>query len=95
MASIRKTKKEVTFLINEVISNGYMALYFQGAERQDDIIAIISKAVELHNDTISKLNHPIEKHNPSLVRKHYRAVRENVFTSVDDLFMEISKVCQA
>lgn len=94
MASIRKTKKEVSFLINEVISNSYMALYFQGEKHQDALVGVVSKAVELHNTTIEQLNHPAEKHNARLVRKHYRAVRENVISSVDGLFQEISTICQ-
>lgn len=94
MASIRKTKKEVTYLINEVISNGYMALYFQPEEHSDALVEIISKAAELHNQTMNQINHPVEKNNRRLVKKHFAALRSNLLTSVDDLFDQISKVCQ-
>lgn len=94
MASIRKTKKEVAYLINEVISNSYMAIYFQPESQTEALSEIVKKAVDLFNDTISQINHPAEKHNPRLVKKHYAAVRANVMSSVDGMFDEISKICQ-
>lgn len=95
MATIRKTKKEIAYLVNEVISNSYMALYFQGESAKEPLLGVINKAVELHNEMISRVNHPVEKHNPSLVKKHYRAIENETMTRIDELFFEISSICQA
>lgn len=95
MASIRKTKKEVTYLINEVISDAYVALYFQPTDKRDAIFAIINRAAELNNDLIDRINRPAEKHNASLVRKHFAQVRKDMFEGVDSLFAELSGVCKS
>lgn len=95
MATIRNTKKEIAYLANEVISNCYLALYFQGEEHKDALLEIINKAADLHNDLIHRVNNPAEKNNRSLVRKHYRAIESDMITKVDELFCEISKICQA
>ncbi|CDN31239.1 hypothetical protein BN938_1144 [Mucinivorans hirudinis] len=94
MATIRRAKKEIAYLVNEVISNSYMALYFQGNDSEDALVAVINKAVELHNNLIDRVNHPAEKNNRKLVRKHYRAVREDLINGVDELFGEISTICK-
>lgn len=95
MATIRFTKKEIAYLTGEVISNCYLALYFQGKEQEDAILKIIDKAVELHNELIYRVNNPAEKHNRSLIKKHYRAIENDMITRVDALFQEISNACKA
>ncbi len=93
MASIRKSKKTVSYLIGEVISNSYLAMYFH-PEAQGELLEVVSQAVDLHNSVIDKINHPIEKHNPSLVRKHYRAANAELLEGVDGLFEKISTICK-
>ncbi len=94
MASIRKTKKEVAYLANEIISNCYLALYFQPHDRRDPILDIIGRTVQMHNELIDEINHPADKKNAKLVRKHYNHVRAKMFGTVDTLFTELSQICQ-
>lgn len=94
MASIRKTKLEVTYLINEVISDCYMALYFQGESSKEAILKIINDAVELNNNLIERINHPADKQNASLVKKHYSHLRAEMFQRVDALFADLSVACK-
>lgn len=95
MASIRKTKKEVEYLTNEVISNCYMAVYFQGQQSEQAISAVIEKAVELHNTTMDAINHVPEKHNRKLVKKHFASLENSLIEGVDSLFQQISTICKA
>lgn len=95
MASIRKTKKEVTYLVNEVISDCYVALYFQPENRREAIVEVINQAVELSNDMLERINHPAEKHNRSLVRKHYLHLRNEMFDRIDAMFAALSQSCKA
>lgn len=94
MSTIRNTKKEVAYLTGEVISNCYMAIYFQSETVKDELLAIVEQAIELHNNLIEKINHPAEKHNPSLVRKHYRSIETQMIEEVDAMFEKISAICQ-
>ncbi|MCH5305722.1 MAG: hypothetical protein J1E79_04505 [Rikenella sp.] len=95
MASIRNLKKDLTYLVNEVISDAYVALYFQPAEQRDAIFEIVNQAAELNNTLLDRINRPAEKHNASLVRKHYAQVRREMTEGVERLFGELSRVCQA
>lgn len=95
MAKLRTIKKDIAYLTGEVISNCYLALYFQGESSQEKLTATINKAVEMHNSLIERANHPAEKHNPRLVRKHYSAINAELVDGADKLFTEISQVCAA
>lgn len=95
MASIRIIKKDLTYLVNEVISDASIALYFQPASQREAIFGIINKAAELNNSLLDRINHPAEKHNPSLVRKHYAQIRKELAEGVEMLFGELSDVCKA
>jgi len=92
MASIRKTKKEVEYLTGEVISNCYLAVYFQPEDSKDDLIRVITQSVEFHNDMIERINKPAQKSN---LKKYYRDLREEMFTKIDALFASISDICKS
>lgn len=95
MATLRSIKKDIAYLTGEVISNAYLALYFQGEGAETALTDVISKAVDMHNSLIERANHPADKKNRTLVRKHYAALRSDMIAGVDSLFGEISNVCSA
>ncbi len=95
MANLRTIKKEISYLTGEVISNCYMALYFQGEESSAQLSAIIEKAVSMYNELRARANNPAEKHNKKLMRKHYLAIRSEMLDRTDALFGEISEVCSS
>ena len=49
MASIRGIKNEIDYLVSEVISDGYIALYFN-EEKRDAIVSVIVEAVAMRNN---------------------------------------------
>ena len=59
MASIRRIKNEIDYLVSEVISDGYMALYFNG-EKRDAIVAVIEEAVAMRYKLYDQVNHPAD-----------------------------------
>ena len=92
MASIRKSKKEVEFFTSEVISNCYLALYFQPEAKRDQFIDIITKAAELHNKTIDRINNP--QQSEGSLRKYYRELGREFVDKIDGLFNSISDICK-
>jgi len=93
MASRRMLKKDIDYLVSEVISNCYACLYFHPEKNEDEIYKIIEEAVDVRNGLFDRIK-PAEKNNRSLVRKHYAALRNDMFVSVDDLFEKLSKACK-
>ena len=95
MASIRRTKKEIDALVGEVISDAYTCLVINDNEKSDEIFDIIETAIELRNNLFDRVNNPAEKHNAKLVKKHYTAIRSEMFTSIDKLFSRLSAALKA
>ena len=91
MASLRILKKDIDYLMDEVVTDSYLSLYFH-PERKDEIVSVIRDAVDLRNSLYERANNPVEKRSPSLVRKHYAAVRRDMFDGIDKLFVRLSEV---
>lgn len=91
MASVKSIKKDIDYLIEEVVTDCYLALYFH-PDKKDEIIKIMEGAVDLRNQLFSKANNPAEKHNRSLVKKHYAQLRRDMFEGVDGMFSALSQL---
>ncbi len=94
MASLRRIKKDIDYLVNEIVSDCYLALYFH-EDKADAIVGVIGDAVNMRNEFFEMVNHPAEKHNKSLVKKHYAFVRNELMDRVDGLFDKLSSVVNA
>ena len=93
MASVRMIKKDIDYLVEEVLSDCYLTIYFH-PKKKEEILAVMQEAVDLRNGLFQKVNHPAEKHNKSLVKKHYAQIRRDMFSGVDSLFGKLSGLCK-
>ena len=93
MASLRDIKKEIDYVVNEVVYDCYLSLGFH-SDKQGEIIAVMQGVVDMRNDLIELVNNPAEKHNPSLVRKHYAYVRQQLNEKSDELWGKLSEICK-
>ena len=94
MASRRYLKKEIDYLVGEVITDAQLCLFFNPEEKREDIISVMEGAVALRNDLFERIK-PAEKNNKSLVRKHYAALRNDLMVRIDELFSQLSETCKA
>ena len=94
MASLRGIKNDIDYLVSEVISDCYMALYFNDQSKREGIVAVIEEAVDFRNELTQRANHPADKQNKSLVKKHYAQMRRDMMTRIDALFGKLSDICK-
>jgi len=91
MASVKRLKKDIDYLVEEVVTDCYLSIYFH-SDKKEEIVGVMNKAVELRNDLFARVNNPAEPHNPSLVATHYAQVRRDMFTGIDALFTQLSEL---
>lgn len=91
MANLRTLKKDIDYLVEEVLADCYLAIFFH-PEKKDQILAIIQEAVDMRNDLFHRVNNPPEKLNTHLNRKHYGLVRREMLQKIDKLFSDLSSV---
>lgn len=93
MASKRSIKKDIDYLVQEIIGDAYLTLHFHPAQK-DEVIALIGKTVDTRNALIGRANNPAEPKNARLVRKHYAILRREMMEQVDGLFSELSSIAK-
>jgi hypothetical protein len=90
MASIRELKKDIDYLIFEVISDCFVYSGIHPENKSDELSAIISDSVTFRNDLIARVNNPDGKDNPKIVKTYYKTVEKDLITGVDKLFDRLS-----
>jgi hypothetical protein len=90
MASIRELKKDIDYLVYEVISDCFVFSSIHPDNKSDELSALISDAVEFRNDLIARVNNPDGKDNPKIVKSYYKAVGKDLLAGVDKLFERLS-----
>lgn len=93
MASVRSIKRDIDYLIQEVISDSYLTIYFH-PEKKNDVVKIMENTVTLRNNLVHRASHVAEKNNRRLVKKHYRQLRLDMIAGIDSLFNQISDICK-
>ncbi len=93
MANLRTIKKDIDYLVNEVVYDCYLSLCFHN-DKRDQIVDVMQEAVDFRNNLFEMVNNPADKHNKSLVKKHFAFVRAQMLEKTDELFETLSAVCQ-
>jgi hypothetical protein len=90
MASVRELKKDIDYLVYEVISDCFVFSGLHPDIKSDEISALISDAVDFRNDLIARVNNPDGKDNPKIVKAYYKSVEKDLLTGVDKFFSRLS-----
>ena len=90
MASVRELKKDIDYLVFEVISDCFVYSGVHPDNKSDELSAIISDAVNFRNDLIARVNNPDGKDNPKIVKGYYKTLEKDLITGVDKLFNRLS-----
>lgn len=90
MASVRELKKDIDYLVFEVISDCFVYSNIHSDNKSDELSTLISDAVEFRNDLIARVNNPDGKDNPKIVKAYYKTVEKDLLTGVDKLFERLS-----
>lgn len=91
MANLRQFKKEIDYILEEVVFDCDMAMCFQPS-KEKEIFEVMQEAVAVRNNLYAKAMNPAEPHNRSLVRKHYAALRAEMNDAFGALFEKLSAI---
>jgi hypothetical protein len=85
MASIRRIKKDIDYLVGEVLSDCYTFMYFFPEKKHDEAVVIIQDTVNLRNELMERTRKIEGK-----PKTHFRAIFNDLLKGVDSLFSRIS-----
>lgn len=86
MANLRVFKKDVVFLVNEVISDCWVYMYLNGEKNLDEAKKIVADAVELGDNIFEQISH----YPKDDAKKHFKALNQKLLEGVDALFVRLS-----
>jgi hypothetical protein len=92
MASIRNLKKDIDYLVFEVVSDSFTYAGLYPGKHTEELSDIVEEAVELRNDLIRRVNNPEGDGTPAAMKSNLQSVRKDLFTGVDKLFGRLSSV---
>lgn len=88
MANLRVIKKDIVFLVNEVISDCWVYMQLNPAADTTPVEQIIADAVALGDQTFDKVNH-----SPKEGKKAYfNEVNKALLEGIDSLFERLSSL---
>ena len=87
MRNLRTIKKDVEFLVAELVDDCFIYLELNGEEKMEKVGEIIGEALDLQDDTMDKINHRPEEEKAS---KYYNAVTKEFLESIDTLYEKLS-----
>lgn len=75
MANLRRLKKDIDYVLEEIVFDCDMAILYQPSKEQE-IFGIMQQAVELRNDLYEKANNPFGKKTREKADKHGKLPRK-------------------
>ena len=95
MASIRNLKKDVDYLVSEVLSDSYTCMIINDNVDKEKVIGVMEAAVELRNDLFDKINTVPDGKEAKSVKAYYNLIRKELCEGTGKLFEELSGVLTA
>ena len=90
MASLREIKKDINYLVYEVVSDCYTFIYLNPGKKEDKALEIIHSITEFRNVIINKVNHPPKE--KSEIKKYYQSLYNELLETIDAAFQNLSKL---
>lgn len=87
MANLRVIKKDVIFLVNEVISDCFTYLSLYPERPTENVEQIIQDAIALGDATFDRINHLPKKD----IKKYFKDINNDFLTNIDALFKRLSE----
>ncbi len=88
MANLRVIKKDVIFLINEVISDCWLFMFLNNQKNNEKAQEIIADAIALGDNLFDQINH----YPKDDARNHFKAVNKKMLEEIDSLFVRLSEL---
>ena len=92
MANKRTIKKDIDFLVYQVVSDCYTFKYLFPDKDQKEADKIIEEAIDTRNELFMRVNHPDGKDNKKLVKIHYKKINEDLLSKIDNYFDRLNKM---
>lgn len=95
MASIRNLKKDIDYLISELVVDCLSYVNLHAKADKEEAFKIIEEALSVRVKMRELANHPDGKDNPKLVKAHFKNTVEKLIQAVENGYERLEKLAIA
>jgi hypothetical protein len=94
MASIRQLKKDIDYLVSQVVVDCFLYnRFFEGA-REEASHEIMEEILGLGGELRKRMNQPGKINDPKALRNHYRMIGQDLLTGCDKAYHKLGKLME-
>ncbi|MFO7575895.1 MAG: hypothetical protein R6W67_12140 [Bacteroidales bacterium] len=94
MASVKNLKKDIEYLVFEVVSDCFTFSGLYPGKQTEELTDIVETAIQLRNELSVRINNGDKAASPAERKAYYKEIRTDLLTGIDNLFDRLSKVTQ-
>ena len=92
MASRKETKKDIEFVVGEIISDCLNYLHLYKGKNEEEVLGLIEVMIRLRDDLIARVNHIDGKDNATLVKAHFNKIYKDLESKTTEVVEKLSQL---
>jgi flagellin-specific chaperone FliS len=94
MASKKNLKKDITFLVDEVLGTCLMRKELENNQHREEIDNIIAEILIFREELLNKVNHPKLTEADKNLRTYYRSLYQDLLRKVNESFDKLNELTE-
>lgn len=92
MASRRRLKKEIDYMVSDLILDCFTYANMYSKPNDEESLKIVQEILVLRNDMRHQANHPEKKAESETSKKYYDTLAQTLFDGVEDGYEKLGKL---
>lgn len=95
MASRRDAKKDIEYLLAEIISDTLNVLHLHKGKKDDELLSLLEYLIDSRDELVSRLSHIPGKDNPAQVRLFFNKLYLDLEKCAEEGMERLSKIIKS
>lgn len=95
MANLRNLKKDIDYLVGQVVLDCFDYIYSTPNADAEGAYAIIGEVLVMRNQLRNRTNHPDGKDNRKLTKQYYQRIGKELVVGCDQCYDKLGKLAKA
>jgi len=92
MASKQRLKKEIDYVVSDLILDCYTFSSMQQKQNDEDVLHIIQDTLVLRNELREKINHPEKRGESETAKNYYDKIAKTLLDRVEEGYEKLGKL---
>jgi len=89
MASRRRLKKEIDYLVSDMILDCFTFLSLDQKSKNEEALKVVEKTLSMRNELRDNANHPERKETGATTKSYYDNIAKSLLESLDEGYLSL------